>query len=167
MGILQTLEGILVPSRKAQETRVELKEIYCSRRDDGFIERFNTAAVGTVYRNPDGSNRQETLQKMKPGEKVRLIWDARSQELKPVVYLMRKGRKKQLFMPDCFGRLGDKVATDVCRWLVKDNIVTAARVVKIVGGTRKRPKLGCVLELSTYPAPEKRGLSKWLAGHGQ
>ncbi|MBW1890385.1 MAG: hypothetical protein JRI93_07660, partial [Deltaproteobacteria bacterium] len=49
-----------------------------------------------------------------------------------------------------------------CRWLTKDNIVTAARVVRIVGGTRKRPKLGCVLELSTYPSPEKKWFSKYL-----
>ena len=130
---------------------------------DGY---FNTAAVGTEYTNPDGSSRQDTLQKVKAGEKIRLIWDARNPEKKPVVYLVRKGRRQQLSMPDCFGRLGDKVAADVCRWMTKENIVTAAQVVKIVGGTRKRPKLGCVLELSTYPAPEKKGIAKWLANRG-
>ena len=104
--------------------------------------------------------------KVKVGEKIRLIWDARDPEKKPVIYLVRKGRRRQLSMPDCFGRLGDKVAADVCRWMTKEDVVTAARVVKIVGGTRKRPKLGCVLELSTYPAPKKKGIAKWLAKRG-
>jgi len=158
MGILRTLERKFVPSKKQRETRVELKEIFCKRKDDGFIKRFNTAAVGTEYKNPDGSNRQDALQKVKPGEKVRLIWDAGNSGNKQVVYLVRKGAKQELSMPDCFGRLNDKVAANVCRWLTKDNVITATRVVKVVGGTRKRPKLGCVLELSTYPAPEKKGL---------
>ena len=166
MSILRALEGIFVPARKVEETRVELKEIFCGRGDDGYIKRFKTAALGTAYKNPDGSSRQDTLQKMKPGEKVRLIWDARNPEKKTMVYLVRKGRHRQLAMSDCFGRLGDKVADDVCRWLTRENVVTAARVVDIVGGTRKRSKLGCVLELRTYPAPVKKGLSGWLAKHG-
>jgi hypothetical protein len=53
-------------------------------------------------------------------------------------------------MADCFGRLNDKVAADVIRWLTQERISTAVRVARIVGGTRKRPKLGCLLELSTY-----------------
>ncbi|MBW2633556.1 MAG: hypothetical protein JRE14_05420 [Deltaproteobacteria bacterium] len=162
MGILHALERIYVPSKKQEETLVELKEIFCKRKDDDFIKRFNTAALGTEYKNPDSSSRQDALQIMKAGEKVRLIWDAATSDKKPVVYLVRKGGRKQISMPNCFGRLSNKVATDVCRWLTKDNIVTAARVVKIVGGTRKRPKLGCVLELSTYPAPEKKWFSKYL-----
>jgi len=49
-----------------------------------------------------------------------------------------------------------RVAARVVRWLTRDNIVTAAKVVKITGGTRRQPRLGCVLELSTYPGPEKK-----------
>ena len=158
MGLLDTLEGLLVPSRRRRQTQVALKEIFCKRKDDDFIERFNTAAVGTELSNPDGSDRQATMEKLKVGQKVRLIWDAGDSGTKNVVYLVfkRGARIQELSMPDCFGRLNDKVAGDVIRWLTQENIVTTARVVKITGGTRKRPKLGCVLELRTYPGPKPK-----------
>jgi hypothetical protein len=153
MGILSTLERILVPARSALKEQVALKEIFCKRKDENYIKRFNTPAIGTEYSNPDGSDRQESIQKVKTGDKVRLIWHAQTPGNKDVVYLVRKGGRQELSMPDCFGRLSDKVAADVIRWLNQDNIVTSAKVVKIVGGTRKRPKLGCVIELTTYPGP--------------
>jgi len=156
MGILSVLERVLIPSRKAQQEQVALKEIFCKRKDEDYIERFNTPAIGTEYSNPDGSDRQKSIQKLKTGEKVRLIWHADPTGNKDVVYLVRKGGRQQLSMPDCFGRLSDKVAADVIHWLNQDNIVTAAKVVKIVGGTRRHPKLGCVLELTTYPGPKKK-----------
>jgi hypothetical protein len=155
MGILSALEKVLAPSRGPRKQQVALKELFCKRKDEDYIQRFNTTAVGTAYSNPDGSDRQEALRKIKPGEKVRLIWQSETSGNKDVVYLVRKGRAKELSMPDCFGRLNDKTAADVIRWLNQDNIVTSAKVIKIVGGTRKRPKLGCVLELTTYPAPDE------------
>jgi hypothetical protein len=153
MGILSTLERLLVPARSAQKKQVALKEIFCKRKDEDYIKRFNTPAIGTEYSNPDGSDRQKCLQKLKTGEKVRLIWHAETAGNKDVVYLVRKGGGQELSMPNCFGRLGDKTAADVIRWLNQDNVVTSAKVAKIVGGTRKRPKLGCVIELTTYPGP--------------
>ena len=155
MGILATLERLLIPSRKVQTKQVALKEIFCKRKDEDYIKRFNTPAIGTEYSNPDGSDRQKSIQKVKAGDKVRLIWHAEAAGSKDVVYLVRKGGRQELSMPDCFGRLSDKVAADVIRWLNQDNIVTSAKVVKIVGGTRKRPKLGCIMELTTYPGPKK------------
>lgn len=156
MGILSALENILVPSKRKAYTRVDLKEIFCKKAGDDFIRKFNTAVVGAEYSNPDGSDRQLSLQKLKPGERVRLIWDSGGSEKKDVVYAVRKQKGNQISMPDCFGRLGDKVAADVIRWLNQENIVTAATVHKITGGTQKRPKLGCVLELRTYPGPEPK-----------
>ena len=154
MGLLQRLEYIFIPSRRKMQQHVDLKEIFCKRKDDGYIKKIRTAATGCEYSNPDGSDRQEALQKVKVGDRVRLIWDASSGA--NTVYLVRSGRAQQLSMPDCFGRLNDKVAADVTRWLTHDNIVTAARVVKITGGTHKVPKQGCVLELTTYPGPKKK-----------
>ena len=156
MGLLRSLERIFVPGRKLKEKHVELKEIFCKRKDDDYIRKIRTAATGCAYSNPDGSERQDAMQKIKVGHKVRLIWDAGESGNKTTVYLVRKGGKQELSMPDCFGRLNDKIAGDVTRWLSHDNIVTAARVVKITGGTRKNPKLGCVLELRTYPGPKKK-----------
>jgi len=156
VGLLRRLEFIFVPSRREAETHVALKEIFCKRKDGGFLQRFNTAAVGCEYSNPDGSDRQAALRKIKAGARVRLIWDAGGSAGRQVVYLLRGGRGQQLSMPDCFGRLNDKVAADVVRWLTQDNVVTAARVVRITGGGQKSPKLGCVLELTTYPGPEKK-----------
>jgi hypothetical protein len=112
--------------------------------------------VGVEYSNIDGSDRQEALKKNKIGEKVRLIWDAGDSGNKDTVYLVRKGLGQELAMPDCFGRLNDKVAADVIHWLTKENVVTSAKVAKLSGGTRKRPRLGCVLELRTYPGPKKK-----------
>ena len=155
MGILSVLEKVLVPSRRPQQQQVALKEIFCKRKDEDYIQQFNTPAIGTEYSNPDGSDRQASIKKLKKGEKVRLIWQTESPDNRDVVYLVRKGRGEEIFMPDCFGRLNDKAAADVIRWLNQDNIVTSAKVVKIVGGTRKRPKLGCVIELTTYPAPKE------------
>ena len=156
MGLLRSLERIFVPGRKTREKHVELKEIFCKRKDDDYIQKIRTAATGCAYSNPDGSERQEALQKIKVGSKVRLIWDAGESGNKTTVYLVRKGGRHELSMPDCFGRLNDKIAADVTRWLTHDNIVTSANVVKITGGTRKNPKLGCVLELRTYPGPKKK-----------
>lgn len=156
MGLLDALEQMLLRHKRGKE-QVDLKEIFCKRSDDDCIEKFRTAAVGVEYSNIDGSDRQEALKKVKVGEKVRLIWDAGEAGEKETVYLVRKGRARELAMPDCFGRLNDKVASDVIRWLTKENRVTSATVVKRTGGTRKKPKLGCVLELRTYPAPDEKG----------
>lgn len=155
MGILTALEKVLVPSRRPKLQQEVLKEIFCKRRGEDYIKRFNTTVVGTAYSNPDGSDRQKALSRLKTGERVRLIWQSEAAGDKDLVYLVRKGRGHEISMPDCFGRLNDKVAADVIRWLNQDNIVTAAKVTKIVGGTRKRPKLGCILELTTYEGPAK------------
>lgn len=151
MGLLDILERMFMPSRKAE--RIDLKEITGKPRGEP-IHTVRTAVVGCTYSNPDGSDRQETLEKLKPGQRVRLILDAG----KNVVYLLRHRHTgtHQLAMPDCFGRLEDKVAANVIRWMNQDNVVTLGKIVKITGGTRKRPKLGCVLELNAYPGPKKK-----------
>ena len=156
MGLLDKLEGIFIPSKKPKQIQVDLKEIYCKRKDEDYIKRFRTAAVGTAYRNPDGSDRQTALKKLKEGAKVRLIWDSGTTGNKKTVYLVCSGRARELSLPDCFGRLNDKVAVDVIRWMTKEDVITAAKVADITGGTPKHPNLGCVLELSTYPAPKKK-----------
>jgi hypothetical protein len=156
MGLLDKLEGIFIPSKKPKHIQVDLKEIFCKRKDDDYIKRFRTAAVGTEYRNVDGSDRQAALRKLKKGAKVRLIWDAGESGNKTTVYLVCSGRGKELSLPDCFGRLNDKVAADVIRLMTKEDVMTAAHVADITGGTPKHPNLGCVLELSTYPAPKKK-----------
>ncbi|GEM_PF-977751 len=158
MGLLQTMERLLNLNKSSQEEEVvKLKEIFCKPKGQNPIEQFRTPAVGCQYSNPDGSSRQDALQKLKVGEKVRLIWHAGDSGRRNRVYLVRRGSGTQeLSMPDCFGRLDDRVAERVIRWLNRDNIVTAARVVKITGGTRKQPRLGCVLELTTYPGPEEK-----------
>ena len=155
MGLLEALEQMLLRYKRGKE-RIDLKEIFCKRSDDNFIENFRTAAVGVEYSNIDGSDRQEALKKIKVGEKVRLIWDSGDSGNKDTVYLVRKGAGQELAMPDCFGRLNDKAAAGVIRALTKENVVTAATVAKLTGGTRKRPRLGCVLELRTYPGPKKK-----------
>jgi hypothetical protein len=152
MSLLKTLERILTPGAD-QSVQVDLKEIYCKRKGDDFIKRFRTPAVGSEYSNLDGSDRQESLKKIKVGQKVRLIWDAGH---KRTVYLVRGGKHRELSMSDCFGRLNDKVAGDVIKWLTQDNVVTSAKVAKITGGTPKRPKLGCIIELTTYPGPKAK-----------
>jgi hypothetical protein len=155
MGLLQTLERLLNKSQQEEQV-VELKEIFCKTRGKKPVEQFRTAAVGCQYSNLDGSSRQDALKKLKSGERVRLIWNAGASGGRDRVYLLRGGRGQELSMPDCFGRLDDKVAARVIRWLTRDNIVTAAQVVKITGGTRRQPRLGCVLELTTYPGPRKK-----------
>lgn len=155
MGLLETLERMLIPSKRPEKQTVNLKEIVCKTRKKDLVQTFRTAAVGCEYSNPDGSERQETLAKVKAGEKLRLLWDAGETGNKKTIYLVRGARTQQLSIANCFGRLEDKVAADVIRWLTQESISTSARVVKVVGGTRKRPKLGCIVELSTYQAPKK------------
>lgn len=156
MALIDKLEEIFGTLKKGQEEHVELKEISCNRKDDGFVKRIRTAATGCEYSNIDGSERQESLRKLKVGEKVRLIWGTGVSGNKNTVYLLRKGKSKELSMPECFGRLSDKVAAEVIRRLTQENIVTAAKVVRITGGTRKNPRLGCALELSMYPGPKQK-----------
>lgn len=158
MSLLGALEQMLLRYKRGKE-RVDLKEIFCKRSDDKYIDCFRTAAVGVEYSNIDGSDRQEALQKIKVGDKVRLIWEPGTAPGKDKVYLVRKGLSQELAMADCFGRLNDKVAGGVVRRLTRENVVTAAKVAKIQGGTRKRPKLGCVIELRTYPGPRKKQAS--------
>ena len=152
MRLLRTLEKILTPGAD-KSVQVDLKEIFCKRKDEDFIKRFRTTAVGSEYTNPDGSDRQESLKKLKVGQKIRLIWDAGN---KQTVYLVRGGRNRELNMSDCFGRLNDKVAGEVIKWLTQHNVVTWVKVAKLAGGTHKRPKLGCILELTTYPGPQPK-----------
>ncbi len=161
MGLLQTMERLLNLDRSSREEQVvELKEIFCKPKGRNPIEQFRTPAVGCRYSNPDGSSRQDALKKLKAGEKVRLIWHTGDSGRRNRIYLVRRGSGTQeLSMPDCFGRLDDRVAEKVIRWLNGDNIVTEAKVVKITGGTRKQPRLGCLLELTTYPGPEEKKAS--------
>jgi len=156
MGLLNTLEHLLIPSKRMEKVTVGLKEIVCRPKDKNRLKSFRSSAMGCEYTNPDGSDRQEAIMKLKVGQKVRLLWDAGETGQKKTIYLARS-KAQNFSMSDCFGRLNDKTAADVIRWLTQDNITTAAKVVQIVGGTRKRPKVGCVLELSTYRMPEKKG----------
>lgn len=154
MGLLNALEQLLIPSKRPQKETIGLKEIICKPKAKDRVKSFRTAVIGCEYTNPDGSDRQDALKKLKKGQKVRLLWDAGETGQKKTIYLT-SGRTRRFSMSDCFGRLNDKTAADVIRWLTQDHITTSAKVADIVGGTRKRPKLGCVLELATYRAPEK------------
>ena len=156
MGLLDTLEQLFIKSKRPKKQVVNLKEIVCKSKKKNFVQTFITSAVGCEYSNPDGSERQEALAKAKVGEKVRLLWDAGETGNKKTIYLVRGPGIQQLNIANCFGRLNDEVARDVIRWLTQESIATTAKVAKIVGGTRKRPKLGCVLELSTYKVVEKK-----------
>ena len=154
MGLLDKLEHLLIPSKRSKSERINLKEVMCKPKKKNLIETFRTPAVGCEYKNIDGSERQAALEKLKEGERVRLLWDAGKDGNKRAIYLVR-GRNTQAFsMKNCFGRLNDKAAADVISKLTQERIATAARVVKIVGATRKRPKLGCIIELSTYRTNE-------------
>jgi hypothetical protein len=157
MGLLNTLERLLIPGKSPKKQIVNLKEIVCKPRKKDWVQTFNASAVGCELSNPDGSKRQEALARLKAGEKVRLLWDGGESGNKKTIYLVRGPRTQQLSITNCFGRLSDKVAADVIRWLTRDSIATTAKVIKIVGGTAKRPKLGCVVELSTYQVGEKKG----------
>jgi hypothetical protein len=157
MGLLNTLERLLIPGKSPKKQIVNLKEIVCRPRKKDWVQTFNASAVGCELSNPDGSKRQEALARLKAGEKVRLLWDGGESGNKKTIYLVRGPRTQQLSITNCFGRLSDKVAADVIRWLTRDSIATTAKVIKIVGGTAKRPKLGCVVELSTYQVGEKKG----------
>lgn len=156
MGLLDTLEQMFIKSKRPKKQVVNLKEIVCKSKKKDFVQTFNTSAVGCEYSNPDGSERQEALAKAKVGEKVRLLWDAGETGNKKTIYLVRGPGIQQLNIANCFGRLNDEVARDVIRWLTQESIATTAKVAKIVGGTRKRPKLGCVVELSTFKVVEKK-----------
>ena len=149
MGLLNTLERLLIPGKSPKKQIVNLKEIVCKPRKKNWVQTFNASAVGCELSNPDGSKRQEALAKLKAGEKVRLLWDGGESGNKKTIYLVRGPRTQQLSISNCFGRLSDKVAADVIRWLTRNSIATTAKVIKIVGGTAKRPKLGCVVELTT------------------
>ena len=153
MSILDAVERFI--SRRKDDS-VGLREIRCDLKGKDQLNQFKTPVVGSEYNNPDGTDRQEALAKLKAGEKVRLIWDSGESGNKTIIYVVRGGKGKALTMADCFGRLGDKTAADVIRWLTEENIIALATVSKITGGTRKRPKLGCVLELTTYPGPKQK-----------
>ena len=104
MGLLNTLERLLIPSKRPVKTVVNLKEIVCKTRKKDWVQTFNTSAVGCEYSNPDGSERQEALAKVKAGEKVRLLWDAGEKGNKKIIYLVRGARSQQLNISNCFGR---------------------------------------------------------------
>ena len=156
MGLIDTLERLLIPSKRSKSERINLKEVMCKPKKRDLIETVRTPAVGCEYRNIDGSERQAALERLKEGERIRLLWDTGKDGTKKTIYLVR-GRNTQAFsMTNCFGRLNDKAAEDVIRRLTQEQIATAAHVAKIVGGTRKKPKLGCFIELSTYRTSESK-----------
>ncbi len=155
MGLIDSLERLLIPSKRQRSERIDLREVICKPKKKNLVQTFRTPAAGCEYTNMDGSERQLALEKLKVGERVRIMWDAGKDGNKKTLYLVRRRHTQGFSMADCFGRLNDKVAADVIRWLTQDKIATAAHVAKIVGGTRKRPKLGCILELSTYRTAER------------
>ncbi|MCG6895370.1 MAG: hypothetical protein LJE65_17345 [Desulfobacteraceae bacterium] len=157
MGLLTTLERFLSPATyKKKEQRVELKEIVCKNKGDDYLDRYRTAVVGTEYTNMDGSSRQDPLKKLKEGDRVALLWAPGKAEKKDIVYTVKRGLTGEIAISDCFGRLNDKAAAGVIRALQQDNVTTSARVAKITGGTRKKPRLGCVLEMTTYAGPPQK-----------
>ena len=155
MGLIDKLEQLLIPSKRTKGERINLKEVMCRPKKKDLIDTLQTPAVGCEYRNVDGSERQAALEKLKAGERVRLLWDAGKDDNKKTLYLVRGKNTQSFSMANCFGRLNDKIASDVIRKLTQEQITTAARVARIVGGTRKRPKLGCIIELSSYRTTEK------------
>lgn len=147
MGLIDTLERMLFPGHRPAE-RVVFKEIFSKAKGEGYLKRFRTAAVGTAYRNVDGSERQQILEGLKAGDRLRLVWDVRKGSR---ILLLKWGSGRNLDMSRCMGRLDDKVAAEVLRGVTQQTRVPTARVAKITGGTRKRSKLGCVVEMSIYP----------------
>ena len=131
VGLIDMLERLLIPSRKPK--RVGLKEIVCKTSAGDLIKTLKTSAVGSQYRNIDGSDRQATIQKLKPGERVRLIWDAGEDGNKKTIYLVRGAKTQEFSMSDCFGRLNDKVAEEVIRGL--NRILTVNHVIGIIMST--------------------------------
>ena len=85
MGLLDKLEHLLIPSRRSNSERINLKEVMCKPKKKNLIETFRTPAVGCEYKNIDGSERQAALEKLKEGERVRLLWDAGKDDNKKAV----------------------------------------------------------------------------------
>lgn len=140
------------PTIKQTVKRLEFKEFYGDPQTTGYKKKFKTKAVGVTMPNMDGSDRQEVIEALKPGQKVRLVWDENNEYDSNAIMLFpyEDSGTNRVKAYDQFGFLKRDLAADVVRWVTKEDFSVYAEVSKILGGTEDAPTLGCLLEITVY-----------------
>ena len=102
--------------------------------DSTFAGSIRTKVVGVTFQNDDGTERQQILKRVSPGDIL---------ELKPYKY---KGEPAILVVHPlgCIGNLKATLAADLCK---EQYIPRTAKVLNITGGSNGK-SYGCNIEIS-------------------
>jgi hypothetical protein len=145
---LKCLQKRKQKAKTIERKLVAFTEIYGDPKETGYQRKFKTKAVGVTKPNYDGSSRQEVIKRLRVGQKVRLVWDKNNPYDPNTIMLFPD--YDQLNMEECFGHLKADLASDVVCWVTEGDLSVYAEVAKILGGTKKLPTLGCLLEITVY-----------------
>ncbi len=104
--------------------------------------RFNTRVAGVSYKNPDGTERQEILLRLDPGDIAGLVREPDNPHGSDAIAVVDPHYGQLGYIP---GHIATRLADEL------DSGKTGfARIVEITGGTGDKPHLGCAVEVLLY-----------------
>ncbi len=106
------------------------------------VRRFTTRVAGVSYKNPDGTERQEILQNLDPGDIASLVREPDNPHGSDAIAVIDPRYGQLGYIP---GHIAHRLADQL------DGGKTGfARIVEITGGTRDKPHRGCAVEVLLY-----------------
>ena len=111
------------------------------------VRSFTTRIAGVSKRNSDGTKRQDILGRCEEGERLLLLREPENRYDPDAIAVFRATHEQVGYVPgDVAFRLGQQM----------DSGLTAmAEIVEIRGGTRKKPTLGCAIEIQLFKAGDE------------
>lgn len=129
---------------------MELKGIY-GEKQKKYIRTFETKVVGVTFDNDDGSSRQDAIGNLQVGQQVYLVWNPHNPHSSNAILVFGNISTNEVVMSSCLGHLKSGLGADVLEWSKDDNYEGIyAEVVKILGGTKNKPTLGCLIRICLY-----------------
>ncbi len=106
------------------------------------LRSFTTRIAGVSYENPDGTERQEILRSLRPGDIAGLVREPDNPH----------GSDAIAVVDPHYGQIGyipGHIATRLAQQL-DSGMVGFARIVEIAGGSGDKPHRGCAVEVLLY-----------------
>ncbi len=113
---------------------------------------FETTVAGVSYKNKGGTNRQSILKRLSPGQGLILKREPRNRYDNNAVKVLTGGRKQIGYIPKLDAK---RVAA-----VMDSGTTVKCSVVKVTGGTKSKPTLGCVVRVSADTSGGGRGKTK-------
>ncbi len=127
---------------------LDLKTLF-GEKQKTYKRQFKTKIVGVTYDNIDGSSRQDAIRRARRGQRIQLAWNPADPYDANAGLVFCEGSMEYLEMDDCMGHIKADLAADIVEWVKTDKYKSIyAEVADVLGGSRKFPTLGCLIEIT-------------------